>query len=120
MPPDGERSLHSAIRATLSATSAPRKSTGAGASAIDRASSDRPLALSCAMATRRDSRMRVRIGAARVAIRLGVGCGLFQDSFHPLEALLDLIDRVGIRQPEVARSRLAKGRTGKNRDTALE
>src|SRR5438445_8509333 len=53
-------------------------------------------------------------------MELGGGCGLFQDSFHPLEALLDLIDRVGVRQPQVPRSRLTKGRTGEHGDTALE
>src|SRR5437870_7024268 len=78
-----------------------------------------PSALSAAIAARLDSRMRSRMGAARVAIGLGGRCGLFQDSFHPLDALLDLVDRVRVGQPQVSLALLAEGAPGKQCHAAL-
>src|ERR1700716_4751516 len=88
---------------------ASRKSRGGGAAWISAGNAAaRPSTLKRANSRRRASTMRSRIGAAFVAISrrppspLGAGCGLFQDSFHPLEALLDLIDRVRVGEPQVA------------------
>src|SRR5229473_8611700 len=126
MPPEGERSLHSAIRATRWRRNARRKSRGAGDAATDSGRpASTPLALSAAIAARRDSRMRSRMGAAFVAIsrcppsRSGAGCGLLQDSLHPLDALLDLIDRVRIREPQIALPHLAERAPGEQGDPAF-
>src|ERR1700687_5840855 len=105
---------------TLCATSAARKSAGAGIWADNRASpAAMPSALSSAIAARLDSRMRSRMGAALVAMALGGRCGFFQDSFHPLDALLDLVDGVGVGQPQICLAFLAERAPGKQGHTAL-
>src|SRR5256714_12761200 len=116
MPPEGERSLHSAISATRPVRrKACWKPGGAGAAARDCGTRPSiPLPLSSSIAARGDGRMRSRMGAAFVAIsgspppRLGAGCGLLQDSLHPLDALLDLVDRVSIGKPQIAFARRAE------------
>src|SRR2546423_4945340 len=127
MPPEGERSLHSAISATASVRrNTCRKSRGAGAAAMDCGNpASTPPALSSSIAARRDCRMRSRMGAAFVAIsrsppsRLGAGGGLLQDSLHPLDALLDLVDRVRIGKTQIALAGLAKCTPGEQGDPAL-
>src|SRR5438132_3181715 len=85
-----------------------------------------PLALRSSIAARRDCKMRSRMGAALVAIqaastsRLGAGCGLLQDSFHPLDALLDLVDRVRVGQPQVALAGLAECAAGEEGHPTLD
>src|SRR5438445_6383223 len=125
-PPEGERCLHSAIKATALPARASRKSrVGGAASSSAGNAAARPSTLKRANSRRRASTMRSRIGAALVAIsgnppsRLSAGCGLLQDSFHPLDALFDLLDRVGVRQPQVPLPRLAKGRAGEDGHAAI-
>src|SRR5205807_10146172 len=84
-----------------------------------------PPALSSSIATRRDCRIRSRMGAAFVAIsgsppsRLGAGCGLLQDSLHPLDALLDLVDRVRIGKAQIALAGLAECTPSEQGDPTL-
>ena len=51
--------------------------------------------------------------------QLSAGCGFLQDSFHPLDAFLDLLDRVGVRQPQVPLPRFAERRPGEDGYTTL-